>query len=113
MIHRLAPWPDSAGALRSLQKVVTVVGLSNADLAQLAGLSRHGGLSWHGLLSGEFVHAFKPDPAVYEMALQLLGARASDVLMVAAHPWDLRAAADHGLATAYVARPGAEAPADR
>jgi 2-haloacid dehalogenase len=31
--------------------------------------------------------------------------------MVAAHPWDLRAAARHGLRTAYVARPGAEPPA--
>jgi 2-haloacid dehalogenase len=30
--------------------------------------------------------------------------------MVAAHPWDLRAAARHGLRTAYVARPGADAP---
>lgn len=88
-----------------------MVGLSNADLAELVGLSRHGALSWHGLLSGELVQAFKPDPAVYQMALAMLDVEASQVLMVAAHPWDLRAAADHGLATAYVSRPGAEAPA--
>jgi 2-haloacid dehalogenase len=31
-------------------------------------------------------------------------------MMVAAHPWDLRAAADHGLRTAYVARPGEGVP---
>jgi 2-haloacid dehalogenase len=111
VVHRSTPWPDSAAALRSLQEVVTVVGLSNADLAELVGLSRHGGLSWHGLLSGELVHAFKPDPAVYQLALAVLDVAASDVLMVAAHPWDLRAAAEHGFATAYVARPGAEAPA--
>jgi 2-haloacid dehalogenase len=111
VIHRLTPWPDSAAALRSLQEVVTVVGLSNADLAELVGLSRHGGLSWHGLLSAELAQAFKPDPAVYQMALATLDVQASEVLMVAAHPWDLRAAAAHGLATAYVARPGAEAPA--
>ena len=110
VVHRLTPWPDSAAALRSLREVVTVVGLSNADLAELVGLSRHAGLAWHGLLSGELVHAFKPDPAVYRMALAMLGVDARDLLMVAAHPWDLRAAADHGLATAYVARPGAEVP---
>jgi 2-haloacid dehalogenase len=110
VVHRLTPWPDSAEALRSLQEAVTVVGLSNADLAELVALSRHAGLSWHGLLSGELVQAFKPDPAVYRMALRLLGARADEVLMVAAHPSDLRAAAEQGLATAYVARPGAEAP---
>jgi len=88
-----------------------VVGLSNADLAELVGLSRHGALSWHGLLSGELVKSFKPDPAVYRMALGVLDVPAEEVLMVAAHPWDLRAAADLGLATAYVARPDSEAPA--
>jgi 2-haloacid dehalogenase len=31
-------------------------------------------------------------------------------MMVAAHPWDLRAAASHGLRTAYVARPGEGVP---
>ena len=111
VIHRLTPWPDSPAALRSLQEATTVVGLSNADLAELVGLSRHGALSWHGLLSGELVKSFKPNPAVYRMALRLLGASAEEVLMVAAHPWDLRAAADLGLATAYVARPDSEAPA--
>ncbi len=111
VIHRLTPWPDAAAALRSLQEVVTVVGLSNADLAELVGLSRQGGLWWHGLLSGAFVHAFKPDPAVYRMALEVLDARPDEVMMVAAHPWDLRAAAEHGFATAYVARPDAEPPA--
>ena len=30
--------------------------------------------------------------------------------MVAAHAWDLRAAASHGLRTAFVARPGADRP---
>ena len=29
VIHRLTPWPDSAAALRSLQEVVTVVGLAS------------------------------------------------------------------------------------
>jgi hypothetical protein len=31
--------------------------------------------------------------------------------LVAADPWDLRAASNLGLATAYIARPDAEAPA--
>jgi 2-haloacid dehalogenase len=31
-------------------------------------------------------------------------------MLVAAHPWDLRAAAEQGMATAYVARPDAEPP---
>lgn len=110
VIHRLDPWPDSAAALRSLQRSVGVVGLSNADTAELVGLSIHGSLSWHALLSAELATSFKPDPAVYEMALKLLGVQPDEAVMVAAHPWDLRAAAALGLSTAYVGRPGAEPP---
>ena len=29
---------------------------------------------------------------------------------MAAHPWDLRAASEHGFRTAYIARPGAKRP---
>ena len=50
-------------------------------------------------------------PAVYGMALESLQLEPAHGLLVAAHPWDLRAAAELGLATAYIARPDAEAPA--
>lgn len=62
------------------------------------------GLTWHGVLSGEMVHAYKPDPAVYRLALDRLALDPRRTLMVAAHPWDLRAAAAHGLRTAYIQR---------
>jgi 2-haloacid dehalogenase len=104
--HRLAPWPDSAAALRTLAGGFTVVALSNADLAQLADMSAAGGLAWHGVLSAELAGACKPDPAVYLMALDILGLVPAQTMMVAAHPWDLRAAAAQGMRTAYVARPG-------
>jgi 2-haloacid dehalogenase len=109
--HRLAPWPDSAAALRALAGAVTVVALSNADLAQLAQMSAAGGLAWHGVLSAELVKACKPDPAVYRLALDVLELVPAETMMVAAHPWDLRAAAAHGMRTAYVARPGEGLPA--
>jgi 2-haloacid dehalogenase len=109
--HRLRPFPDSAQALRALAARHTVVALSNADLAELAGTSAAGGLAWHAVLSAELAGAFKPDPAVYAFALDRLRLDPAASVMVAAHPWDLRAAARHGLRTAYVARPGAERPA--
>ena len=62
------------------------------------------GLTWHGVLSGEMVRAYKPDPAVYRFALDRLALDPARTLMVAAHPWDLRAAASLGLRTAYVER---------
>jgi 2-haloacid dehalogenase len=109
--HRLTPWPDSPRALHALTEAFTVVALSNADLAQLADISAAGGLAWHCVLSGEMAQALKPDPAVYRMALDLLHLSPEQTMMVAAHPWDLRAAAAHGMRTAYVTRSGEGVPA--
>jgi 2-haloacid dehalogenase len=47
---------------------------------------------------------------VYRLALDGLGLEAADTLMVAAHPWDLRAAAQLGMRTAYVSRDGEGVP---
>lgn len=110
LTDRLDPWPDSAGALDRLRRLAVTVAMSNADTAELTAMSAFGGLSWHCALSAELVRAFKPDPGVYQMALRLLGARPHEVLMIAAHPWDLRAAAELGLATAFIDRPGADQP---
>ena len=109
--HRLRPWPDSPRGLHALAGHFTVVALSNASLAQLASMSAAGGLGWHCVLSGELTRAYKPDPSVYQMALDLLGLDPRQAMMVAAHPWDLRAAARHGMRTAYVARPAEGTPA--
>ncbi len=108
--HRLKPWPDSAGALRALAGSFAVVALSNASLAQLADMSAAGGLTWHCVLSSELTKTYKPDPAVYRMALDRLGLDPAQTMMVAAHAWDLRAAARQGMRTAYVSRPGEEMP---
>ena len=107
---RLDPWPDSAAAIERLRHLVVTVALSNADTAELAAMSAYAGLSWHAALSAELVQAFKPDPGVYQMALRLLHVEPEQALMVAAHPWDLRAAGELGIATAFIDRPGAEQP---
>lgn len=110
VIHRCRPWPESAAALARLRATHTVVALSNADFAELVDLSRLGAFAWHGVISTASSHSFKPDPAVYRNAVLMLGVEPAAIMMVAAHPWDLRAAAEHGLATAYVARPGSQPP---
>jgi 2-haloacid dehalogenase len=110
--HRLRPWPDSAQALRDLQARFTVVALSNGDLRQLADLSAFGGLSWHCVLSGSMVHSVKPDPKVYRLALEELQLDPRRSLLIACHPWDLKAAALQGFRTAFVQRPNEARPAD-
>ena len=108
--HRLRPWPDAAAALAALARRFTVAALSNGNLSMLASVSARGGLSWHAVLSAELVGARKPDPAVYRFALDRLALDPGRTLMVAAHPWDLRAAAACGLRTAYIERAGEGRP---
>jgi 2-haloacid dehalogenase len=108
--HRLRPWPDSARALRRLAGRFTVVALSNGNLSMLTDLFAGAGLTWHGVLSAEIVRAYKPDPAMYLLALHQVALNPDRTLMVAAHPWDLRAAAAHGLRTAYIQRAGEGEP---
>jgi 2-haloacid dehalogenase len=108
--HRLRPWPDSAQALRRLAQRFTTVALSNGNLSMLTDLFGRAGLTWHGVLSAEMVRAYKPDPAMYRLALDRLALNPHRTLMVAAHPWDLRAAAAHGLRTAHIQRAGEGEP---
>ena len=103
--HRLTPWPDSVAGLQRLKTQYTISTLSNGNLSLLVAMAKHGGLPWDAVLSAELFGHYKPDPEVYLGAARLLDLRPDEVMMVAAHPSDLRAAAACGLRTAYVPRP--------
>ncbi|GAA3571748.1 haloacid dehalogenase type II [Microlunatus spumicola] len=110
VVHRFDAWPDSAAALTRLRADHLVVALTNADPAELAGLSRHAGLAWHLALSARPSHVFKPDPRAYAVAVDALELEPAEIMKVASHTWDLRGAADVGFRTCYVRRPGEEPP---
>ncbi|WP_137736004.1 haloacid dehalogenase type II [Pseudaquabacterium pictum] len=103
--HRLAPWPDTVDGLTRLKQRLTITTLSNGNLSLLVAMAKHGGLPWDAVLTAELFGRFKPDPAVYLGAARLLGLAPEQVLMVAAHPFDLVAAQKVGLKTAYIPRP--------
>ena len=103
--HRLIPWPDSVAGLHRLKQRYTITSLSNGNMALLVNLAKHAGLPWDAVLSAELFQHYKPDPEVYVGAARLLGLQPAQLMMVAAHPSDLRAAAACGLRTAYVPRP--------
>jgi 2-haloacid dehalogenase len=48
---------------------------------------------------------FKPDPAIYLMAATYLGLSPDEIMMVASHKYDIRAAGRLGFRTAFVTRP--------
>lgn len=107
----LEPWPDTVEALTRLSADVPVAGLSNASRRVLTGLRGSSGMRWHQGLSAEDANTYKPDPAIYRLALSVTPVGAPTPYMAAAHAWDLRAAAKAGLRTAYVPRPGGDPPA--
>jgi 2-haloacid dehalogenase len=103
--HRLDPWPDVRAGLEALRRERVVASLSNGHVALLVDLARHGDLRFDCVLSAELANAYKPAPAVYQTAARLLGVEVAELMMVAAHPWDLDGAREAGLRTAFVDRP--------
>lgn len=103
--HRLTPWPDSVPGLLRLKRRYPVATLSNGNVSLLLAMARHAGLPWDAIFSAELFGHYKPDPECYQGAARLLDLPPRQVLMVAAHPSDLRGAARAGLRTAYVPRP--------
>lgn len=103
--HRLLPWPDAIPGLTHLRKRYVLATLSNGNMALLVNVARYSGLPWDCILSAELVQAYKPDPRVYQMAIRLLGLQSHEVMLVAAHQEDLRAAQAQGMQAAFVPRP--------
>jgi 2-haloacid dehalogenase len=106
----LPPWPDVAAGMAALHGHYTLAVLSNMSVATQSALRFHANLPFDSLLSAETVQHYKPDPAVYQTATSSLGVEASEILMVAAHNYDLCAAKGQGFRTAFVGRPAELGP---
>jgi len=108
--QRLPPWPDAAPGLTRLATRFIVSTLSNGNRSQQTALVRFAGLPFQRILSAEDFRHYKPDPEVYQGAASALGLKADQVMMVAAHKGDLRAAQAAGLRAAFVERPLEKGP---
>ena len=103
--HRLDPWPDTVAGLTRLKEKFTITTLSNGNMSLLTNMAKRAGLPWDCVISAELFHHYKPDPQAYLGCADLLGVPPEALMLVAAHPGDLRAARRVGLMTAFVARP--------
>jgi 2-haloacid dehalogenase len=103
--HRLNPWPDSVAGLTRLKNQYVISTLSNGDVACLVNMAKNAGLPWDVILCAEIFRHYKPDPEVYLGAIHLLNLKPSEVMLVAAHNYDLHAARSHGMRTGFVLRP--------
>ncbi|KAI0933034.1 hypothetical protein AcW1_000025 [Taiwanofungus camphoratus] len=104
--HRLHGWPDTTEGLYALKKHAIIGTLSNGNVRLLVDMAKYSDLPWDVVFSGELLGSYKPNPKVYLGALHHLSLPPEKCAMVAAHMYDLRAAASHGMKTVYVRRPG-------
>ena len=103
---RLRAWPDALAGMARLRGAVPQYAFSNANDRMLASLAAASGLPFDGLISGEPVRAYKPDPKIYQHAAATLGRPPAQIMLVAAHCFDLNAARAEGFRTALVTRTG-------
>jgi 2-haloacid dehalogenase len=101
---RLRPWPDVVAGLTRLKTSYVITPLSNASFAGMVHLAKFARLPWDCVITAENARCYKPRPEVYRTAIELLGLAPHEVMMVAAHNYDLRAAQSEGMPTAFIPR---------
>ena len=103
--EKLPPWPDAVPGLQALHHRYLLAPCSNGSIAMMARLARSAGLPWDAIVGADIGRDYKPNAAVYRESAAALGLAPAQVMMVAAHNFDLAAARDAGLAAAFVSRP--------
>jgi 2-haloacid dehalogenase len=111
--HRLDPWPDSVAGLTRLKRRFVITTLSNGNMSLLTNMAKRAGLPWDCVISAELFRHYKPDAEAYLGCADLLDIEPGELMLVATHPSDLRAARDAGLMTGFVARPLEHGPGRR
>ncbi|KAL1740331.1 HAD-like domain-containing protein [Schizophyllum fasciatum] len=102
--HHQLPWPDSVRGIRRISAKYPVVVLANGTTKLQLDIVRSAGIHFDALFSSKLLGFTKPDPRIYEKALSMLECEPSEAVMVAAHAYDLRAAAKLGIRTIYLRR---------
>jgi 2-haloacid dehalogenase len=103
--HRLSPWPDAVEGLRRLKRKYVIGPLSNGNLSLLVNLAKFAELPWDVIFGADLFRHYKPEPETYLGVCAFLGLRPEQVMLGAAHNYDLKAARELGLRTAFIPRP--------
>ena len=101
----LQPYADAIEGLRSLGSRYKLVALSNGEQWYLEKLlGNNVPVEFDAIISVDQVGAFKPAPGIYRKAVQRLGCEPGEIMMVAAHAFDILGAQACGFKAAYVNR---------
>ena len=105
--QELSPYPDSLDGLNRLADKFRLVALSNGEPDYLEHLARNRiEFDFDEIISVEEAGAFKPHPGVYRAAARILNSEPGEIMMVAAHSFDIMGARVSGYRGAYVNRYG-------
>ena len=104
--HSQSAWPEVAGAIQSVREDLglEVFVHANGTTRLQLDLTRSSGLNFNMLFSSQLLGCYKPSADAYKKALQLVKLRPDEVVMVAAHAYDLRGAEKIGMPTIYIHR---------
>lgn len=103
--QNLQPYPDAVAGLQRLANQFSLVALSNGEQRFLEHLVTDNiQVAFDEIISVEKVGVFKPHPSVYRRAAQTLRKEPNEIMMVAAHSFDVLGARACGYHAAYVNR---------
>jgi 2-haloacid dehalogenase len=96
--------PDTLIKLKDSGQKIAI--LSNGSPAMLEAVVQSSGLEdlVQTILSVEMVGVFKPDPAVYQLAVDRLGVAAAEIVFLSSNAWDAVGATAFGLRVAWINR---------
>jgi 2-haloacid dehalogenase len=103
----LAPWPDTADALRRLREHgVRVIALANFSPGMLRANVENARLTglFDGLVSTDANRTYKPDPRAYRLGMERLRLPKQEILFAAFGGWDAAGAKAFGYPTVWVNR---------
>lgn len=104
--HSQPAWPEVKEAIRRIREDLglEVFVHANGTTRLQLDLTRSSGLDFNMLFSSQLMGVYKPNPEAYNKGLELVQLKPEEVVLVAAHAYDLRGAQECGLRTIYVYR---------
>jgi 2-haloacid dehalogenase len=102
--------PDGVRALRATRRRLVTLSNGSAQVAERLLTSAGIADEFEAFLSVEDAGTWKPARAAYEYAARRCDTLLHEMLLVAAHPWDIDGAARAGMGTAWINRSSAHYP---
>lgn len=108
-LRSLPPHPDVKDGLSQLKGTgITLASLTNSSNRGVQTQFENAGLMefFERRLSVEDIKLYKPDLRTYRWALDQMGVKPEEAMLVVAHGWDIAGAKAIGMQATFIARPG-------